>query len=50
MLGGGVMMGVMGGVAGKLVERIGIKGLGIVGRGMMRYGRWELGKVEMNRR
>ena len=41
-------MGVMGPVAGKLLDTIGIKPLAIVGTGIMTYATWELAKLDMN--
>lgn len=48
LLPGALIMGVMGPVAGKLLDTIGIKPLAIVGTGIMTYATWELAKLDMN--
>ncbi|MBM2657272.1 DHA2 family efflux MFS transporter permease subunit [Staphylococcus pseudoxylosus] len=48
LLPGALIMGVMGPVAGKLLDTIGIKPLALVGTGIMTYATWELTKLNMN--
>lgn len=48
LLPGALIMGVMGPIAGKLLDTIGIKPLALVGTGIMTYATWELTKLNMN--
>ncbi|AGZ25152.1 MULTISPECIES: DHA2 family efflux MFS transporter permease subunit [Staphylococcus] len=48
MLPGALVMGVLGPVAGKLLDTIGIKPLAIFGIGIMTYATWELTKLNMD--
>ncbi|MCU5745246.1 DHA2 family efflux MFS transporter permease subunit [Staphylococcus sp. SQ8-PEA] len=48
LLPGALIMGVMGPIAGKLLDTIGIKPLAIIGTGIMTYATWELTKLNMN--
>lgn len=48
MLPGALVMGVLGPIAGKLLDTIGIKPLAIFGIGVMTYATWELTKLNMD--
>ncbi|EKU49045.1 DHA2 family efflux MFS transporter permease subunit [Staphylococcus massiliensis] len=48
LLPGALVMGLMGPIAGKLLDMIGIKPLAIVGLAIMTYGTWELTKLNMD--
>ncbi|RIN40301.1 DHA2 family efflux MFS transporter permease subunit [Staphylococcus succinus] len=48
LLPGALIMGLMGPIAGKLLDTIGIKPLALVGTGIMTYATWELTKLNMN--
>lgn len=48
LLPGALIMGVMGPIAGKLLDTIGIKPLALVGTAIMTYATWELTKLNMN--
>lgn len=48
LLPGALIMGLMGPIAGKLLDTIGIKPLALVGTGIMTYATWELAKLNMN--
>ncbi|MBI5975100.1 DHA2 family efflux MFS transporter permease subunit [Staphylococcus canis] len=48
LLPGALIMGVMGPIAGKLLDTIGIKPLAIVGLAITTYGTWELTKLTMD--
>lgn len=48
LLPGALVMGVLGPVAGKLLDTIGIKPLAIFGIGIMTYATWELSKLNMD--
>ncbi|PTL17291.1 MFS transporter [Staphylococcus gallinarum] len=48
LLPGALIMGVMGPIAGRLLDTIGIKPLALVGTAIMTYATWELTKLNMN--
>ncbi|MCD8821465.1 DHA2 family efflux MFS transporter permease subunit [Staphylococcus gallinarum] len=48
LLPGALIMGVMGPIAGRLLDSIGIKPLALVGTAIMTYATWELTKLNMN--
>ncbi|UXU54712.1 DHA2 family efflux MFS transporter permease subunit [Staphylococcus agnetis] len=48
LLPGAIIMGLMGPIAGKLLDTIGIKPLAIVGLAIMTYATWELTKLTMD--
>ncbi|AWI43844.1 multidrug MFS transporter [Staphylococcus nepalensis] len=48
LLPGALIMGVMGPIAGKLLDTIGIKPLALIGTAIMTYATWELTKLNMN--
>ncbi|MGX9976773.1 DHA2 family efflux MFS transporter permease subunit [Staphylococcus gallinarum] len=48
LLPGALIMGVMGPIAGRLLDTIGIKPLALVGTTIMTYATWELTKLNMN--
>lgn len=48
LLPGALIMGVMGLIAGRLLDTIGIKPLALVGTAIMTYATWELTKLNMN--
>ena len=48
LLPGALIMGLMGPIAGKLLDTIGIKPLALIGTGIMTYATWELSKLNTN--
>jgi len=48
LLPGALIMGLMGPIAGKLLDTIGIKPLALIGTAIMTYATWELTKLNMN--
>ncbi|WP_251517674.1 MULTISPECIES: DHA2 family efflux MFS transporter permease subunit [Staphylococcus] len=48
LLPGALIMGVIGPIAGRLLDKIGIKPLALIGTGIMTFATWELTKLNMN--